>query len=302
MQPSVDRVTETEHTKHMSENVIQDVPSNLTTESKPAFSQEIRDQARKFVRTAQTFAPGLVDAKFAVQRRGRRLLRRPSEVDYRALALVAGTLRGAWVDVGANRGQTIDAMRLFSRQAPIIAFEPNVRLADRLTQHYRADPLVTIHAVGLGDEAGALTLYIPAYRGFMFDGLASLIREEASTWLEDRVFRYDPSLLTVDEIQVEVVRLDDFALSPTFMKLDVQGYELAALRGASGTIGAHRPVIMVEAAPKEGAISEYLVDYGYEIFAYRPEVNAFIPGEGGLNSFFLAGSHRSALPILRTCE
>jgi FkbM family methyltransferase len=290
-----------EHTIDMSENATQDFSSNLMTEITPAFSQQIRGEVRKFVRTAQTFAPGLVDTKFAVQRHWRRLLRRPSEVDYRALALVAGTLSGAWVDVGANRGQTIDAMRLFSDHAPIIAFEPNVRLANGLTQQYRGDPLVTIHAVALGDEAGGLTLYIPAYRGFMFDGLASLIREEASTWLEDRVFRYDPSLLTVDEMKVEVVRLDDFALTPTFMKLDVQGYELAALRGASGTIDAHHPVIMVEAAPKEGAISEFLTDYGYEIFAYRPEVNAFVPGEGGLNSFFLAGSHRAALPILRTC-
>jgi FkbM family methyltransferase len=263
-----------------------------------ALGQRVRDETRKFLRTAQTFAPGLVDAKFAGQRRYRRLLRRPSEVDYRALALLGKSLPVAWVDVGANRGQTIDAMRLFSRQAAITAFEPNLRLADRLVRQYGQDPRVAVHPVALGDEAGELTLYIPSYRGFVFDGLASLVRENASSWLEGRVFRFDSSLLAVDEMKIEVVRLDDFALAPTFMKLDVQGYELAALRGGSGTIGVHRPVVMVEAAPEECPVSEFLAGYGYEIFAYRPDVQAFAPGAGELNSFFLTEAHRAALPIV----
>jgi FkbM family methyltransferase len=267
-------------------------------DAKAAFGQRLREETRKFLRTGQTFAPGLVDAKFAGQRHYRRLLRRPSEVDYRALALLATSLPVSWVDVGANRGQTVDAMRLFSRDAAITAFEPNTRLAHRLVRQYDKDPQVTIHPVALGDEAGDLTLFIPSYRGFVFDGLASLVRENASSWLEGRVFRFDSSLLTVDEMKIEVVRLDDFALAPTFMKLDVQGYELAALRGGSETIAAHRPVVMVEAAPEECPVSQFLADYGYEIFAYRPDVQAFAPGAGGLNSFFLTDAHQSALPIV----
>ncbi len=42
-----------------------------------------------------------------------------------------------------------------------------------------------------------------------------------------------------------VVRLDSYKISPDFIKLDIEGYELFALKGAEKTI-EHKPAIMLE--------------------------------------------------------
>lgn len=43
-----------------------------------------------------------------------------------------------------------------------------------------------------------------------------------------------------------VIKLDSLKISPDFIKLDVEGYELLALRGAKETIERCRPAIMLE--------------------------------------------------------
>ena len=45
---------------------------------------------------------------------------------------------------------------------------------------------------------------------------------------------------------VEMVTLDSTGLKPNFIKLDLEGYELHALKGAAKTIMAHRPTLVVE--------------------------------------------------------
>lgn len=49
-----------------------------------------------------------------------------------------------------------------------------------------------------------------------------------------------------EEINVRSIRIDDLNLTPTVIKLDIQGGELEALRGAENTIRIYRPVICCE--------------------------------------------------------
>jgi FkbM family methyltransferase len=46
--------------------------------------------------------------------------------------------------------------------------------------------------------------------------------------------------------QYEVITLDSLGLSPTFIKIDVEGCEYATILGAKETIKTHKPVIMFE--------------------------------------------------------
>src|SRR5262245_4230498 len=119
----------------------------------------------KFLRTAQTYVPPLVDAKAWAQRTYRRTMRIPSEASYKAVARFPLEPGAAFLDTGANRGQTIESIRLYRASDPIVSFEPNPRLAQRLVQRYRSDPNLTVNPFGLGTEPGAFNLHIPSYRG-----------------------------------------------------------------------------------------------------------------------------------------
>jgi hypothetical protein len=101
----------------------------------------IPQQAKKAIRTWQTLFPGLVDLKFDAQRLLRNSLRYPFERDFRALPQVLGNLGRPplVVDIGANRGQSIDAIRLTYPDAEIHAFEPNPVLFERLRRRYASD-------------------------------------------------------------------------------------------------------------------------------------------------------------------
>lgn len=169
------------------------------------------------------------------------------------------------LDIGANWGQSIETIRRLRPDARIVSFEPNPVLAQRLERAYGAEVGVKIEPCALSAEAGQMRLYVPSYRRFVYDGLASLDYTEAHQWLNpDRVAGFDPALLRVSSYEVAVARLDDFGLAPDFIKIDVQGHELAVLRGATATL-AHRPVVMLEDARPE--IVTLLAEFGMMPFA-----------------------------------
>src|SRR5690349_21398438 len=57
------------------------------------------------------------------------------------------------VDIGANKGQTIDLIRTTLPDSKIIAFEPDPILANALRAKYTTEK-VTVEAFGLGSESG----------------------------------------------------------------------------------------------------------------------------------------------------
>lgn len=246
------------------------------------------ERTRKILRTAQTRFAWLPDAKALGQRCTRRALRRPFENDFRAVPLLRLPPHATCLDIGANRGQSIDALHLYTDDATIHSFEPNRLLADRLGRRFRHADSVTVHNVALGDERGTYKLYVPIYRGYIFDGLASLDEESAREWLRDRIYRFDESRLRVDVLDCTVVLLDDLQLAPALLKIDVQGYELQVLRGAQQTLRLHHPALLIE-APGE-VITTYLRALGYEPYQYME--GSLVPGEQGmLNTFFLSHRH-----------
>ncbi len=236
------------------------------------------------LRTAQTQFPGLVDAKYATQRLVFRAMRRPWEADFRGLALLDLAPDAQLVDVGANRGQSIDAFALVVPGRPVHAFEPNSLLAERLSARYGSWPNVTVESVALGDTAGEFILHVPVYNGYVFDGLASLEEAAARQWLERRVIRYDPAKFEIRHMSCRTRRLDDVGLSPALIKIDVQGFELPVVRGARETLQRHHPVLLIETPEDE--LADHLAELGYAPHAYRD--GRLVKGcSGELNTYFL---------------
>jgi hypothetical protein len=109
-------------------------------------------------------------------------------------------------------------------------------------------------------------LFVPYYRNFMYDGLASFSLEEATGWLNnDTVWNFQPKLLRIEEQTCIIKVLDDLFLSPFFLKIDVQGYEVNVLEGGEHTVARNQPVILVE---NDGAADAWLRERGWSQFGW----------------------------------
>lgn len=196
------------------------------------------------LRDLQSRVPFTRPLKFGAYNLATRIFGMHVEEEFRLLEQMRPV--GLALDIGGNWGQSIWALKRTAAPANIISFEPDVNLAARLRRAFAADATVKIEAFALGDEAGEFTLYTPKYRDFIYDGLASLDREEAESWLKNRMAGFDAGKLTVAEQKVPVRTLDSFNLSPDVIKIDVQGAELAVVKGGLGTIDRTKPVAIIE--------------------------------------------------------
>jgi len=221
-----------------------------------------------FIRDLQTRAPFALAAKASVQRLARKLLKKPFEPEFSLLSRIHVNDRHV-LDIGANRGQSIEAIRIFQPTAKIEAFEPNPLLADALTKRYRGDNSLRINNVGLGSQEESASLFVPFYRNFMYDGLASFSEEDATTWLNsERLWRFNPALLTIKKVPCTISTLDDFDLDPVFVKIDVQGFEREVLAGGEQMLLRAQPVILVET---NGPADEWLVAKGWVRSIMHPD-------------------------------
>jgi len=135
------------------------------------------------------------------------------------------------VDVGAHRGAyTWHLSRLAGSTGHVYAFEPQPELVERLRSWNGTN--VVVHAVGLSDHAGSANLTIPVWGNTSMLGHATLESAEA---VED-----------ARHLEVRTKMLDEFDLSPTLIKVDVEGHEVSVLRGGDHTVSSSRPVLLLE--------------------------------------------------------
>jgi hypothetical protein len=124
--------------------------------------------AKKLARTAQIQFPAFLEAMLAAQQDVRTILRRPLDPELELLAAFPTeppSTQSVWLDIGASRGRSIEAMRLYDQSVGIIAFEPHPLLARHLAARFARDPMTSIRKTGLSDAAGECVLHVPAYGG-----------------------------------------------------------------------------------------------------------------------------------------
>ena len=158
--------------------------------------------------------------------------------------------KGVAIDVGANYG--LFSYRLASLFQKVYAFEINPGLTGELAAFNPGN--VEIVPKGLSSNAGRAILYIPLQDGRELHGWASLAPGNC------------PGVSEHVEKPVEIVTLDSFALSDvSFLKMDVEGHEVEALKGAVETLKRCRPTVMVEVKDRNvEAVVAFFLDLGYE--------------------------------------
>jgi hypothetical protein len=95
---------------------------------------------------------------------------------------------------------------------------------------------VRIVTYGLSNATETFTLFVPSYKGFVYDGLASFKKSHVENWIS--VFGFDASKLRFDKRTCITQTLDAQGLAPVFMKVDVEGYEYNVLEGGRQTLGS----------------------------------------------------------------
>ena len=202
---------------------------------------------RKALLTFGCIYPWVWDFKARVYATIRRCLHIPHERDFCVLALIPPSQKGCYIDIGANKGQSIESILLFKPSADVFSFEPNPLLAQKLKKRYGRQANVRVIPKGLSDEVGTFSLFVPCYGRLACDELASLHKEAAENWInDDRVFGFDAANLQILEVQCDVSMLDLYRLSPVFIKVDVQGAEYNVLAGAQETLRRCEPILLIE--------------------------------------------------------
>jgi FkbM family methyltransferase len=224
---------------------------------------------KKLIITVQSDFHFLIEVKGALYYFGNKALRRPHEQDFRCLRFIPDDAPGSYLDVGANHGQSIESITLFKPHARIYSFEANAVLADKLSAHYLGRNNITVLSYGLAAENQSRTLYVPVYKGALYDDLASFDRGSAEGWLSPKtVYGFSPERLKVRETICTTRRLDDHAIEPVFIKIDVQGYEYQVVLGGMETIKRCEPILMIEDFFGNEKLVRLVQGMGYEQYLF----------------------------------
>jgi FkbM family methyltransferase len=216
------------------------------------------DRLYSLLRATQSYVPFIRPAKFELYLFLTRYLGLKIEEGFHLLSHLKPL--NLVIDIGGNWGQSIGALRRTCDPKRIVSVEPDPYLSARLKSKYKANPQITILENAISDKPGEQPLFIPRYRGFTYDGLASLDAVSALERLdEERLAGFDRSKLSVEQYSVRMITLDSLGLDPDVVKIDVQGYELQVVRGGSETFNRSKPITIMEtpAEPVVALLAEY---------------------------------------------
>ena len=164
-----------------------------------------------------------------------------------------------FIDVGGHIGSVIADVQRCDPSIHVIAIEADPDKAALLAQKFRN---IKVHNCAIGEKEGSVTFFIDKDR----PGYSSLAQgtrsDEAVQKISVKMHRLDDLISTVVEVDV--------------IKIDVEGAELAVLRGASQLVSRCRPVIMFESGPYASKAMGFSFEDLFDWFAQR-EYEILVP-------------------------
>jgi len=182
------------------------------------------------------------------------------------------------IDVGCHIGSFLQRIVAMAPEGHHFAVEPVPHKARSLRERF---PGVTVLEVALGDRTGQAELFVHVAQT-SYSGLKA---------------RAVPG--KVEKVPVAVRRLDDLIpaeVSIGFIKIDVNGGELLALRGAEALLRRQSPFVLLECT--RGGLDDYGID--------SDEVHAFVESIGYrillLKDYLAGGDPLSAARFRKSME
>tara|TARA_B100000965_G_scaffold155805_1_gene129764 strand:- start:865 stop:1617 length:753 start_codon:yes stop_codon:yes gene_type:complete len=177
------------------------------------------------------------------------------------------------IDVGVYRGVYSYEMAKYSKI--VHAFEPNpIIFKDIKLNLSKIIKNISFYGYALSDHENTSILKVPIrnknfdrnnYEEYFQMGKATIHKENK---MED-----------IETFEVKSKKLDSFSFSNkiSFIKVDVEGHELAVIRGAENTIKKNKPILLVEieerhSQKKVSETLDYINSLGYISYFYENEL------------------------------
>lgn len=202
-----------------------------------------------------------------------------------------------FIDVGANIGTyALYAAKRVGRKGRVFAFEPQRGVFERLSAHIQANRLVNVVAepYAVGGTDGAVEIIFDTQ-----DNSKSYTRSLG-------LVQYRTSVCKMVSLNSYLIRQNVARID--YLKIDVEGFELDVLKGASSVLMNLPPaIIQVELVDRSqsrnnssvASIIESLQSSGYALFALDPvssRLHALAFGKSVYNTFAV---HRQQIEPLR---
>ena len=195
------------------------------------------------------------------------------------------------LDIGAHMG--FHTINFATKAKQVYAFEPQMHLYNQVCGNIFLNQLsdkVTCYNVGIGEaEKRSSFGSLDKHNSLNWEGNSGIgLMNYGGRSLEDN--------LGTDEIEIRT--LDSFQLSPQFIKIDVEGYELKVFQGALKTLQQHSPIILFESfQAAQPEVFALLKSINYEIYnlpgtalhsdfvAIHPQFKDYVSSKEKLESF-----------------
>lgn len=202
-------------------------------------------------------------------------------------------------DVGANVGFVTFQFQKRFPKAEIYAFEPNPYVFFQLKENYKNDPKIHLYQLGVANQSGFLDFNINANTG------------TSSFLAADEYHKTHQAKHLKEKKSTQVIAIDEFCQNEgiqhvDILKLDIEGYELNALKGAIGLLSNQAiDIIYTEVnlvpsykeQPLFHEITACLQEHGYHVY----NVDSFIGQETAIrqavigNATFISSAFRKVL-------
>jgi FkbM family methyltransferase len=169
--------------------------------------------------------------------------------------------RDVW-DIGAHTG-TVSLVCAKHTSGNVVCFEPNASNQVLMAEHFQANPAL------------APRLRIAPYAVADEDGQIELVGGEASSEYQivsEAVELWKSRAGELRSMIVQTTRLDSFLerearAAPGLLKIDIEGAETLALKGAGALLRLHRPLVLLEVHNRQASHDciELLTDAGYTV-------------------------------------
>ena len=174
---------------------------------------------------------------------------------------------GVVVDSGANIGQMLLYLAQWVPQGKVLAFEPGTQQIDWLKECLVAHPTLPVELIQRGLGASATQLRLDSWGSGSMHGCWARVSDTEGEPIE--IVRLE------DELALRCIEKVDL------WKLDVEGYEIAALQGAETLIKEQRiRAIYAELTSSNAqgqAVIDYLKPFGYQCYFFEENGKLYNP-------------------------